>query len=779
MNARHLWTTLPAVLLSLSACKKDTSTAVANPDAVAPGTGQAGVVPNSVKPLLSSDERAQRLGFSRYLTSDTPGVFSVFNGAATVERAKKLKVWKLIEDLNQGVVSNTPKANDERLHLVAVKEDDEEPIAESETDPESEATDPKESNESARPAQPEISPGKALGLEVTIAVGKSAPEQMSNLLTVNKRMTYFQMASLAKVLAQTTKSGDLTSLMEQVGSRFSKELANDLLNDPESGMKTINDLAMPPVYIATKVAAQDMDDVSRRVTEMLAILPMIGEGAVQPVTVDKGGSKFSGYKILGAKLAEDFEKDTTQDLSSSGITRAQLTQITDAFKKKNIVIMTGCIGDYVVLFLGGTVDELQLATEAKTSLAGSQVLAFTDAYAKKDLAALLYVAKDSTERMNAAAGGLEVAMQGLRDGFHGSTGLGDTTEIESLLSKAVDQGLALRKLTSIEATGSIAYFEEGMKIESFGGIDMGAVDWKTPARLSHLGDSPDVAIFANMTGDKLFAETQKGYVEAAVASAYAIAQKVAIVPGEASVLVQFREGMKLFDTKLKNDFLTLNGALCDGLGNGIGRERAFVFDMKGSFPTIPGVPQQVVDKGRIPRMSLIAPVVDRAKLSTSWDKINGSLTRILATASEISGTSIPMQKPMSSEKNGNVTWFFPFPFFNDDFSPSVTVGDKWFVTSTSKSQSLDLIAKAETPNEVSAGVRVKVNFVTVQNYAREMFKVIDENRQAILKDQASDFESNKAKIQKSIDVLDDYDFLSMYCRKEGNLLRSSVHFKTR
>ena len=36
-----------------------------------------------------------------------------------------------------------------------------------------------------------------------------------------------------------------------------------------------------------------------------------------------------------------------------------------------------------------------------------------------------------------------------------------------------------------------------------------------------------------------------------------------------------------------------------------------------------------------------------------------------------------MQKPMSSEKDGFTTWFFSMPFFNDDFLPSVTVGDKW------------------------------------------------------------------------------------------------------
>ena len=101
---------------------------------------------------------------------------------------------------------------------------------------------------------------------------------------------------------------------------------------------------------------------------------------------------------------------------------------------------------------------------------------------------------------------------------------------------------------------------------------------------------------------------------------------------------------------------------------------------------------------------MVSPVTDRAKLAGSWDKMNTTLTGTLAKVSEMTGQEIPMQKPISSDKDGNTTWFFPMPFFTDDFMPSVTVGDKWFVASTSKNQALDLIDKADGGGETRDGL---------------------------------------------------------------------------
>ncbi len=67
--------------------------------------------------------------------------------------------------------------------------------------------------------------------------------------------------------------------------------------------------------------------------------------------------------------------------------------------------------------------------------------------------------------------------------------------------------------------------------------------------------------------------------------------------------------------------------------------------------------QELVDEGKFPRISLLAPVTDRAKLASAWEAMNRSASGILAKISEMNGQEIPMQKPISSEKNAFTTGF--------------------------------------------------------------------------------------------------------------------------
>jgi hypothetical protein len=174
---------------------------------------------------------------------------------------------------------------------------------------------------------------------------------------------------------------------------------------------------------------------------------------------------------------------------------------------------------------------------------------------------------------------------------------------------------------------------------------------------------------------------------------------------------------------------------------------------------------------------MVCPVTDRSKLAASWEKMNTSLTGTLAKVSEMTGSPIPMQKPISSEKNGNTTWFFPMPFITDDFLPSVTVGDKWFVASTSKNHALDLVAKADSPSPARDGFWLTINFKALEAFAKETASLVEENAETLTGSalQPEDLEM----VSKSIELLSDLDKMTVHSRKEGPVLRSSVHLKTR
>ena len=244
---------------------------------------------------------------------------------------------------------------------------------------------------------------------------------------------------------------------------------------------------------------------------------------------------------------------------------------------------------------------------------------------------------------------------------------------------------------------------------------------------------------------------------------------------------EMRQYTKIFDTQFREDIVglysALSGSMCDGLEN----ETAIVMDLNGSMPAIPGIPQKVVDEAKAPRFTLIAPVKDRAKIKESWEIMNKHSTSLFAKISEVTGAEIPMQKPISSEKDGMTTWFFSMPFFQDDFLPSATVSDNWFAASTSKTHATALMSKAAAGGKTGEGIKFYVNFSAITSYAKDMLQMVDDNAAEIFPEEsaANDFNENKAVIESLIKASSDFESLNWTSRKENGIVRSSMHFRVK
>lgn len=776
MKMRTNWLLIPTVALGLGACDGNKSVkapetatektaAAAAPVATAPETpAKEAPAPVAKVPGLSVEERAAKLGFSKYLPQDTEVVYSFYNGTKVADRMMKTKIWNLIQKEMGGGMMGAGGLNLDAL-------EPELPEAEQGDDA---TADAKLGNVGDPKADEAMGPAALVGTEVTLAMGKTTSEQIGSALKMYRRMGYFQMRNLAKALVVAAKSGDPNSIEESMESQMGPEMIKDLLKDPESGMGVIEKLQMPPIYVAFKTSESGRAAAAQQVASAAGFLDMM-EGMTEPLKFEVSGHTFEGAKLLGSKVSEKMVEDRKEMEDLIGA--ATVDQLIAAMAKKDLVVVSGTVGDYVVLFIGSSKDDLKIATDSASSLVGSAALAFSDAYASKDTAALIYGNKESADVMIKATGGLSDITNGLRDGIAGSEGLGDTRDLETLFQLVAERETALRKLMSVDSTGMVAYFEEGLKIECFGGSDSGMVDWKATNKLGHLGKSEDVLMFADLTKDAAFDEKSQAYVEALMQTAYAMTMKASELPMDNPDMAQFKEMSKLFDTKFRPDLIALWEAFSNDFGSSLGNESALVVDLKGAAPAIPGIPQPVLDKAKIPRISLIAPVTDRTKLSGSWDKMNATVTSVLGKISEISGAEIPMQKPLSSEKNGNSTWFFPMPFLADDFLPSVTVGDKWFVASSSKIQALDLISQADTSGETNTGMTFTFNFKTLHKYAQDTLKLVDENAEALM---GSPLSKNDKKVaEEAISVLGDLDMLTVRSYREGGKMRSSVHFKTR
>ncbi len=767
MKTRVNWLLIPALVVGLGACKKKEQTKA--PDEKPPVAEAVSKVADAVAAVtgnkVTAEERAAKLGFVKHLPQDTEAVIAFYNGSKVAENVKNSKIWKLVQEQKgggMGMLMPQPE--------VEMEDEDEDEEMEA---PEAEQDDA--AAETLLAAEEPAGPAVLFGTEVTLAMGKSTGEQIGNLFTFNRRMSYYQMRSLSKAFASAVKSGDFNTIPETMMKGYSADLMRDVIKDPKSGIALLEKSKMPPIYLAFRTSAEARPGAAQQVAAMLANTAMLGE-MVEPITIEQTGFKLEGSKILGAKMSETLassRKSMEEELDA-----ATVDQLLSIVAKKDIVIASGTVGDHVVLFIGGATEDFKLAPDLAGSLVSTDALAFSDAYAAKELAAISYGQKAAMDTVVATAGGISDFTNGLSDGLAGAEGLGDIRDLETLFQVVAEREAALRKLAGQEASGIVAYFEEGLKIESYGGSDSGMIDWKAKNQLASLGKSEDILLFANASVNAAFDEKSRDYLEVLMETVYALTMKVAEMPLEDPKMDQFREIAKLFDSNYRPDLLALWGAYSTDFGGSLGSESALVIDLKGSAPAVPGLPQAIVDQAKVPRISIIAPVTDRVKLSGAWDKMNTTLTSTLAKVSEMTGTEIPMQKPISSEKNGNTTWFFPMPFITDDFIPSVTVGDKWFAASTSKIQALDLIAKADAgSSETDDGFRFHMDFKVLEKYASETYQLIDTNSAELMDGSMS--ADQKKTIKDAIGLLSDLDKLTVHSRREGGVLRSSVHFKTR
>ena len=749
MKIRTFLWLVPAALL-LGGCKKKEQAQAPEPPAP---VESAEVTPEPEEPAapeipaLSAEERGAMLGFARHLPQDTGIMISYHNGSRIASSVKTSKLWKL---LGADMGAN-----------VDIEEDD--AMADGE--------DQGDEIDTADDAPEELTgPAALFAREFTIALGPQVGEQTAHLLALNSRSTQIQMSLMVQAFAEAAESGDFSNIGEIIANRFSSDMMAELLEDPESGVALFERMSMPSLYLAFRTTEENRAAAAQQLASISEFMAFFGD-IVETVEVERAGQTFAGQKISGAKIAESMAE--SRAAMEANLEPATVDKLIAAISKKDLVMMSGTIGEYALLFIGASPDDLVLAEDLGASLVSGEALSFCDAHNGKDLAAVIYGQKEALTRMIKQVGGLSDMTDGLRDGLAATETLGDTRDLQALLRMVGERETALQALSKTESTGMTAYLEDGIKIEMYGGTDNGAIDWQAANRLSSLGDSSEVALFANMTSNQAYDDTAKAYFEALMETAYALAMKVAEFPMEDEQMIRFREMAGMFDEKFRPDVLEMWDALSNEFSNGLAAEAALVVDLKGTPPPVPGLPQDIVDNGKFPRITYLAPVKERAQLAAAWQRMHSSATSIVGKIGEMTGNTIPMQKPISSERNGFTTWFFSVPFFTEDFMPSVTVGDAWFAASTSKNQALDLITQADKSKTASRGLKAFINFAKLREFATISLDLLQKHQDTMpieteVLEQARDF----------ADAMSDFEKLTLNSRMESGKLRTSIHLKT-
>lgn len=725
-----------ATVCVVSSCKKKPEPAapvnVPSTTAVTPAEPQKPVEP--IVPAMSPTDRAARLGFAQMLTKDTETLMLFQNGAEVAKRFKGSKMYSFIKAQNPGI-------------------------------------DPEDAAEEVGG----IGAADYMGTEFFLATGKSTALQSENLTNLSNRLSYYQLRNSVQMMVKglTNPEG-----MEEIDPM---SWMSDFVKDPQGAISILEKSEMPPIIVGFKSTPENKEKIEQSLASFTAQISQAGSSA-EEIKFEVEGREFAGTQLSGQKLADELQAD--EDMMESFDTQFGASTRQDLFKaiaKKNLIAVSGLVNDYAIIFIGSRKEDFKLASTPSDSLAASPALAFVDSYLDKNPVGILYSQKGVLQAFS-KGGGLANMAKALRDGISGN-GKIDTREIEALLDIIGEREKDLTSLTQYSDFGAVAMLDEGFKFETFGGTNMPNIQGEQANKLGDIGKTPDVALFANWSSNPAYNTKMKGYMEALVETSYAVAKNASAWDiKENEQYEQFRGYFTMFEENFSKDAVVLWDAVSTDLAGGLGNETALIIDLNGEMPPLPDVPQELVKDGKFPRISLIQPVKDRAKLAAAWDKINLSGESIMKQVSKMSGTEQAMLKPMDSTKGDMVTWFFSgVLIFTNDFNPSVTLNDKWFVASTSKTHALDIAGVAEKSNSGHTGAWMSMDFDALRGCATHWLGAIEKNKDAVFKENTSaaeDFTSNQKMIKDGIDALQELDQLTIHAREEAGTARSSIHLKT-
>ncbi len=690
------------------------------------------------KPAANVAALAKKAGFAAHLSKDTEGFLSIMGGYDMYERLKKTEIGKLIVEAMA----------DQGMDLAEAEADEDVAIVKS-----------------------------IVGEELFLAFGDTSGEQYVHLNAINMSSSFHQMKMVVSMAAAALKGEDDPEAMQGVAmSMFSS-----ILGDPKAGIDIFEKAEMPPLTIGFKVSDADTrEQIAATIAGFLGQALEAGEEApFVEIKETRSGVELSGITVNGKRAADLADEDTRQEMSGVFGGRAEVDRFMGAVAKKNLHVVTGVKGDYVIIYVGGSLEGFKLVDDAADSLVAHEGMDFLSKYADKDVRMLVFGEEEAFDKMMADGEAFASMAQGLKAGLAETDAFGDTRDVQTLLGHVAKVDKQLFGMIDYSRSGVVGFIEDGFKIESHGGSNLPSLDTKTAHTYSALGDMEDVLFFSNSRSNPEFTGKLFDMVDSLGEASYLMARRVAELDIDDNDFKEFQEGFGMFEQLAAKDLAEIWQAISVDWAQGTGDEGAFVIDTKGTMPKIPEVPGVLVEKGRVPRITYVTPVADKAKLTQSWTRIEKAVTNILKTVKEQGGPEIPIQELIENEKDGVKSFFYPIPTTTNNARPIVAMTEKNFYLSTSQTAVAEMKAKLEGGGgPLRMGSYTRVNFTVAKELAEFWVKLAKENADELFENdfQKDDFMENLPMIEKFIAAFGEMKDMTSHTRMEDGEARMSIHF---
>ncbi|MCU0797547.1 MAG: hypothetical protein MUF31_16630 [Akkermansiaceae bacterium] len=681
-------------------------------------------------PAISTEERAAMIGIGAHLSPDVEAVASVMGGRDAMKALGELDTWGFIRE-------------------VAKEENG--------MDPQDQIT------EGAASVDP------FLGDEFSLVFGSGWSETLTLYMKFAQRLNYHQARAIGQAFAQGAVGGDFEESFETFQSG---DWMSGMMEEVGPMSEEFEAFKVPAILGALRI--KDEEARKAGLEQISGFSSMIGEGA-EPIAFEKAGASFSGIRFSGEMMAaglEEEREEMTRDLGEEAVER-----IINKVKTLNVVIASATKDEYLLLYIGGSEEDCPLVSEVSESLAASPAISFIDGFKGKPVHGLLY----GSDKVigTTVKGSLKGMAEGVRDGLGDVKEFGDARELVGLLDLVGEKESALLDLYTPGTLGGVISVDNGLKFDTFGGGDPGHLSKDRKHGLAGLGEGENVLLFADITADPEYSERASDMLDLLVTIGYAAVEHGAGLEAASEQSAQFQQFFQMFDGSFREDVLQLAGGL-SMLGEGLGDESAFVVDLSAKFPPIPGVPAEIVEESRFPRISWVAPVTDRSKVAASWKEIDTSVRDVLKTLREMEMGEINMLDPTSAEKDDMITWYFDALAFSDDLKPSVTLNDSWFAASTSRTQAQELIAKATAGAAPErSGAWFKLDLDVLRVFVEESVTIADKHgeKMGMGEGELAALRENLPMVRDGLKALEEFNAVTIHERHEGGIRRATLHFQ--
>lgn len=564
------------------------------------------------------------------------------------------------------------------------------------------------------------------GEEIVLAYSEGSAAQVKHLMSlydIYVRMTY---GALGRGIGSGDFNGGGGFEPEMIMGEVKKSLAD--ANSPLS--KAIDQLQMPPILLASKMP-DAAEALVAQIDEFEDQLPPF-------IKVSKFEAADTEFKSWAIDLNDVFDKNAQAGLEEAIGDKAISDRIAKAIRGKRIELSVGAIGGYLVVGLGRNHAHLNFVEDAAESLVALPQFAHLDPYIGKPIHGVAFakkalLASDDSNKM----------IKTMADSFvDGLTAEGSPTmkKVGGKLKKVANQMMKLNERKSSDYIG-IMYGGNGLHGEGFGGWLMNSLNGKAKLKFANADLKDAFMIFDSATKPK-YNKIGMEMMET-LASMVPLGMRVyGEMSGDDDNVEKFMEMQKMFGPKLEKIW----GIMSTKFFPGLGEESAMIVDLNGSLPKIPTLPRALVNKGKAPRIALANTVKDRKLLSQAWEELVPAVNDLLAAIpGQEAGAEVQIPDAISSNKDGLATHYFGMPFLSNDFMPSLSISDKLFFLSTSKTFSESIAAKVGKGNGDLRGAYFGVNFNALNQFAEDWLQLVLENKDTVFDGNefaAEDFEEN-------------------------------------